>query len=468
MNMEKGEQALQRGLSIRHIQMIGLGGAIGTGLFLGSAGVIKSAGPALLIGYALAGIIAFWMMRQLGEMLVDEPVSGNLSYFAQKYSGGFLGYLSGWNYVATYILVGMAELTAVGKYMNYWWPELPTWLSAAGFFIIINFLNLLNVRIYGESEFWFAIIKVLAILAMIIFGAWMVFGPTPQAGASISNLWSHGGFMPHGWMGLLMAMPFIMFAFGGLEMIGFTAGEARNPQTSIPAAINQVLYRIGIFYIGALSILLMLMPWDSLVASLTTAGDPYSASPFVKVLSILDSNVAAGLLNFVVLAAALSVYNAIVYCNSRQLYAMAKQGNASKLFLKLNKNHIPINALAVTAVITGLTILLNYLPIDNLIGTLMALTVATTVMNWFLTSYVHLRFKAVKASLGQKTSFLTPFFPVSNYLCMAFIVVLLVTMILIPETRISIWMIPVWLLVIFVLYRKKNTVSQTVIENHKI
>lgn len=468
MNVEKGEQALQRGLSIRHIQMIGLGGAIGTGLFLGSAGVVKSAGPALLIGYALAGIIAFWMMRQLGEMLVDEPVSGNLSYFAQKYSGGFLGYLSGWNYVATYILVGMAELTAVGKYMNYWWPELPTWLSAAGFFIIINFLNLLNVRIYGESEFWFSIIKVLAIVAMIIFGAWMVFGPNPQAGASISNLWSHGGFMPHGWMGLLMAMPFIMFAFGGLEMIGFTAGEARNPQTSIPAAINQVLYRIGIFYIGALSILLMLMPWDSLVASLTTAGDPYSASPFVKVLSILDSNVAAGLLNFVVLAAALSVYNAIVYCNSRQLYAMAKQGNASKLFLKLNKNHIPINALAVTAVITGATILLNYLPIDNLIGTLMALTVTTTVMNWFLTSYVHLKFKAVKASLGQKSSFLAPFFPISNYLCMAFIVVLLITMILIPETRISIWMIPVWLLVIFVLYRKKNTVSQTVIENHEI
>lgn len=468
MKAQNGEEALQRGLSIRHIQMIGLGGAIGTGLFLGSAGVMKAAGPALLLGYALAGIIAFWMMRQLGEMLVDEPVSGNLSYFAQKYSGGFLGYLSGWNYVATYILVGMAELTAVGKYMNYWWPELPTWLSAAGFFVIINCLNLLNVRIYGESEFWFAIVKVVAIVAMIIFGAWMVFGPHPQAGASISNLWTHGGFMPHGWTGLLMAMPFIMFAFGGLEMLGFTAGEARDPQTSIPAAINQVLYRIGIFYIGALSILLMLMPWDSLVVSLNTAGDAYSASPFVKVLSILDSKVAASLLNFVVLAAALSVYNAIVYCNSRQLYAMAKQGNAPKIFLKLSKNQIPVNALAITAVITGATILLNYFPTKDLIGTLMALTVTTTVMNWLLTSYIHLKFKAVKAALGQKMAFAAPFFPLSNYLCIAFIIGLLCTMTLIPETRISIWMIPLWLLVIYGLYRKKNAVSQEIIEHKEI
>jgi len=266
--------ALARGLSNRHIQMIGLGGAIGTGLFLGSAGVMQLAGPSLLLGYAFAGLIAFLIMRQLGEMLVDEPVSGSLSHFSNKYCGGFFGYLAGWNYTATYILVGMAELTAVGKYIQFWWPEVPTWACAAFFFTLINALNLLNVRIFGEAEFWFATIKVVAVIMMIVLGLWLLFGPATPPGAAVSNLWNYGGFMPHGFGGLLMSIPLIMFAFGGLEMIGFTAGEAKNPKKTIPLAINRVLYRIGIFYVAALAILLCLTPWTELVASLSASGDP--------------------------------------------------------------------------------------------------------------------------------------------------------------------------------------------------
>ncbi|QXI31213.1 amino acid permease [Pseudomonas vanderleydeniana] len=445
---------LSRGLSNRHIQMIGLGGAIGTGLFLGSAGVIKSAGPGLLMGYALAGLIAFLIMRQLGEMLVDEPVSGSLSYFSKKYCSGFLGYLTGWNYIAAYILVGMAELTAIGKYIQFWWPDVPTWVTAAGFFIAINAMNLLNVRFYGEAEFWFALVKVVAIVAMIGFGSWLLFGPTQPADAALSNLWSHGGFLPHGLGGLLMAMPFIMFAFGGLEFIGFTAGEAAEPRSSIPRAINRVLYRIGIFYIAALAVLLALTPWDTLVASLDHAGDPYSASPFVKILSLLGSDLAAHLLNLVVLTAAMSVYNGVVYCNTRQLFAMAEQNQAPRSFLKLNRNRVPVNALLASALITGIAVVLNYFSPEGVIEILMSLTVSATVINWLLTSYTHLKFRKAKLQKGQALEYASPCHPLSNYLCIGFIVGLLLIMAFIPAIRIAVWLIPLWLLIVYASYRK--------------
>ena len=235
---------LKRGLKNRHIQLIALGGAIGTGLFLGSAGVMKSAGPSMILGYAICGFIAFMIMRQLGEMIVEEPVAGSFSHFAHKYWGGFAGFLSGWNCWMLYILVGMSELTAVGKYIHYWWPEIPTWASAAAFFILINAINLANVKVFGEAEFWFAIIKVLAIVGMIGLGSYLLVSGSGGPEASIGNLWEHGGFFPNGVSGLVMALAIIMFSFGGLEMLGFTAAEADKPKTVIPKAINQVIYRI--------------------------------------------------------------------------------------------------------------------------------------------------------------------------------------------------------------------------------
>ena len=262
------QATLKRGLKNRHIQLIALGGAIGTGLFLGSAGVLKSAGPSMILGYAIAGFIAFLIMRQLGEMIVEEPVAGSFSHFAHNYWGGFAGFLSGWNYWVLYVLVGMAELTAVGKYVQFWWPEVPTWVSAAVFFVLVNLINTLNVKVFGEMEFWFAIIKVVAIIGMILLGCYMLFSGTGGPQASVSNLWSHGGFFPNGTNGLLMAMAFIMFSFGGLELVGITAAEASEPRKVIPKAINQVVYRVLIFYVGALTVLLSLYPWDQLLQTL--------------------------------------------------------------------------------------------------------------------------------------------------------------------------------------------------------
>lgn len=458
------DHALARGLSNRHIQMIGLGGAIGTGLFLGSAGVMRLAGPGLLLGYAIAGLIAFLIMRQLGEMLVDEPVSGSLSHFSNRYCSPFVGYLAGWNYTAGYILVGMAELTAVGKYVQFWWPEVPTWACAALFFVLINGLNLLAVKIYGETEFWFAVIKVTAVLLMIALGGWLLFGPTPPPGAAVSNLWSHGGFLPNGFGGLILALPLIMFAFGGLEFIGFTAGEARDPSRTIPSAINKVLHRIGLFYIAALAVLLALTPWDELVATLSAGGDPYSASPFVRILDLLGIGAAAHVLNLVVLTAALSVYNAVVYCTVRQLHAMAGQGHAPKVLLKLNRNNVPVNALWVTAAVTALAVLFNWLSPNGTLETLMALVVATTIMNWMLTSITHLKFRRAKLAAGETTVYRSPLFPLSNYLCIAFIFAIMLIMAFIPNMRISVWLIPLWLMVIYASFRKYQSIKASPLE----
>jgi aromatic amino acid transport protein AroP len=231
---------LKRGLKNRHIQLIALGGAIGTGLFLGIAQTIKSAGPSVLLGYAIAGIVAFFIMRQLGEMVVDEPVAGSFSHFADKYCGQYAGFLSGWNYWVLYILVSMAELSAVGIYVQYWWPGIPTWVSALVCFCVINAINLTSVKSFGELEFWFAIVKVAAIVGMIGFGGYLLMSGHAGPEASVTNLWRHGGFFPHGVSGLVMAMAVIMFSFGGLELVGITTAEADDPSHTIPRAVVAV------------------------------------------------------------------------------------------------------------------------------------------------------------------------------------------------------------------------------------
>ena len=198
MSQAEHKNTLKRGLSNRHIQLIALGGAVGTGLFLGIAQTIQLAGPSVILGYAIAGVIAFLIMRQLGEMVVEEPVAGSFSHFANRYWGPFAGFVSGWNYWVLYVLVSMAELTAVGIYVQYWWPGVPTWVSALVFFVLINVINLLHVKLFGEMEFWFSIIKVGAIVAMIGFGAYLLASGNGGPQASVTNLWQLGGFFPHG------------------------------------------------------------------------------------------------------------------------------------------------------------------------------------------------------------------------------------------------------------------------------
>ena len=448
--------SLQRGLKNRHIQLISLGGAIGTGLFLGSAGVLKSAGPSMILGYGICGMIAFLIMRQLGEMIVEEPVAGSFSHFAHKYWGGFAGFLSGWNCWLLYTLVGMSELTAVGKYIQFWWPEIPTWVSAAGFFVLVTLINLANVRVFGEAEFWFAIIKVVAVVGMIAFGSYLLATGSGGPQASVSNLWDQGGFFPHGVSGLVMALAIIMFSFGGLEMLGFTAAEADQPKQVIPKAINQVIWRILIFYIGSLVVLLALIPWHELVQTLDASGGAYSGSPFVQVFAMLGSGMAAHLLNFVVLTAALSVYNSGTYCNGRMLLGMAQQGDAPAALAKVDRRGVPVHAILVSAVITAVTVLLNYLMPHDALELLMSLVVAALVINWAMISYSHLKFRQHQVRNGLVSSFKAVLSPWGNYLCLAFVLFILCIMLMIPGVKVSVYAIPVWVAVMLACYGLKT------------
>ena len=437
-------ERLHRGLKNRHIQLIALGGAIGTGLFLGIAQTIQMAGPSVLLGYAIAGLIAFFIMRQLGEMVVEEPVSGTFSHFAHSYWGPFAGFMSGWNYWVLYVLVGMAELTAVGLYIQYWWPDFPTWATAAIFFVIINLMNVSQVKVFGEMEFWFALIKVAAILGMIGFGGYLLFSGNGGPDASVANLWQHGGFFPKGVTGLMLAMAVIMFSFGGLELVGITAAEADNPRHSIPRATNQVIYRILLFYVGALAVLLALYPWQKVVDG---------SSPFVMIFHDLDASVVATVLNLVVLTAALSVYTSCVYCNSRMLFGLATQGDAPKSLLKVNAKGVPLVALGISALATGLCVVINYLMPREAFGLLMALVVASLVINWGIISITHLKFRKAKAAQGHETFYKSLGYPLTNYLCLAFLAFILGVMAMSEGTRISVALIPVWLFVLYVVYR---------------
>ena len=444
------EGDLKRGLKNRHIQLIALGGAIGTGLFLGIGQTIKMAGPAVLLGYALGGFIAFLIMRQLGEMVAEEPVSGSFSFFANKYWNGFAGFLAGWNYWVLYVLVSMAELTAVGLYVQFWWPEIPTWVSAAFFFIVINAVNLSNVKHFGEMEFWFAIIKVVAIIGMIVFGSYLLLSGAGGPQASISNLWAQGGFLPHGWSGLIMSLAIIMFSFGGLELVGITAAEADDPRKSIPRAVNQVIYRILIFYVGALAVLLALYPWNQLAEG---------GSPFVLIFSALGSDITANILNIVVLTAALSVYNSSVYCNSRMLHGLAQQGNAPRFLMKVDKRGVPVTAIALSGVMTLICVVINYLIPGKAFQLLMALVVAALVINWAMISLTHIKFRHAMNARQVVPAFKAFWFPFANYLCLVFLAGMLVILYLLDE-KISVYLVPVWLVLLWAGYQYKRYIGK--------
>lgn len=441
---------MQRGLKNRHIQMIALGGAIGTGLFYGSAETIKLAGPAITLSYLIGGLVIFFIMRMLGEMSVDEPVSGSFSHFAYKYWGQFPGFVSGWNYWFNYIVVSMAELTAVGIYINYWFPNVPHWVSALVFLVVITLANLMNVKMYGEFEFWFAIIKVVAILGMIVFGLFLIFSGMNGQATGISNLWTHGGYLPNGLGGLVLSLVPVMFSFGGIELIGITAGEAANPKKTIPQAINQVMWRILIFYVGALTVLMIIYPWNQV---------GLDGSPFVQIFSKMGITAAATLLNVVVLTAALSVYNSGIYSNGRMLYSLAKQGNAPKFLEKLNKNGIPVAGVLASSGMTLIAVILNFLIPGKVFMYLFAVAIIAGIINWTMIIITNLKFRKAKAAQGEadKLDFKTPLHPYTNYLSLAFLIMIVVLMTTIESMRMAVYILPIWLLILWIGFKAKKS-----------
>ncbi len=441
------ENKMQRGLKNRHLQMIALGTAVGTGLFYGSTATISMAGPAVSLSYLIGGIIIFFIVRMLGEMSVEEPVSGSFSHYAAKYWGEFPGFLAGWNYWFLYILVSMAELSAVSIYLAYWFPDLPKWVGVLVCLIVITAINLVTVRAYGEIEFWMAGIKITAIIGMILLGSYYIFTDPDPFPENFSYLWDHGGFFPNGIEGMIMSMAPVLFSFGGIELIGITAGEAENPEKTIPRAINQVIYRILIFYVGTMIVLMTLWPWNEVGKD---------ASPFVQIFSNAGFTYAANILNFVVLTAAVSVYNSAIYSNSRMLYGLAKSNNAPKIFEKLSQRGVPVNGILISSGITLLAAILNYILPDEAFMYMMSIVTGAIVISWGLIVLTHLKFREHCKAAGIIPKFKSLFYPFTNYLCLVFLASILIIMAMMEEMRLAVIVMPIWVLVIWFFYRSKR------------
>lgn len=334
MQRKAQEKQLHRGLEQRHISLMSLGAAIGVGLFLGSASAIKLAGPGILVAYACSGLVMFFIMRALGEMAIQKPVAGSFSRYARDYLGPLAGYLTGWNYWFLWVVTCMAEITAVGIYMKYWYPDVPSWIWALAALMIMTAVNFLAVKAYGELEFWFALIKIVAILSMIVVGLLMIIAGVGNGGVAtgISNLWNNGGFFPNGIKGVLLSLQMVMFAYLGIEMIGVTAGEVKNPEKSLAKAIDTVFWRILIFYVGALFVIMSIYPWQEIGSQ---------GSPFVLTFEKVGIPSAAGIINFVVLTAALSSCNSGIFSTGRMLFNLAEQNEAPKAYGTLTKGGVP-------------------------------------------------------------------------------------------------------------------------------
>ena len=465
---------LRKSLKNRHIQLIALGGAIGTGLFYGSSESIALAGPSILLAYLIGGLVIFMIVRALSEMAVEDPKAGAFSYYATRYWSKRAGFISGWNYWFNYVLVAMVELAVVGSFVNYWFPNIPKWVSAAVFLVVIAALNLMGVSKFGEFEFWFAIIKIVAVIAMILGGLYVIIANVPTASgirASFANWFTiDGGFMPHGlmsqntdgtWTGLLMALVVVMFSFGGTELIGITAGETENPRVTIPKATNGIIWRILVFYILALGVIMAVVPWNKIDGN---------SSPFVQIFDSVGVHAAAGILNFVCLTAVMSVYNSGLYANSRMLYSLAKQGNAPAYLGKLTRRGVPAAGVITSAIIIAIAVVVVFVWPEFAFNYLMSIATIAAAINWTMIMITEIHFRRVvavgdgpaelKGLKGKealdKIAFKLPFARVMPYIVIAFMALVVVLMCFSASYRIAVVAGVIWLIVLFVAYELQS------------
>jgi len=415
--------------------MIAFGSSIGTGLFLGSAGSIQYAGPAVLISFALVGVIVYLLMRMLGEMAVEHPVSGSFAAYSRAFIGPVAGFITGWNWWFTTLVVGMLELTAMGTFLDYWFPGLPHWVTALVTLLLVVALNLLNVRVFAETEYWLSLIKVAALVLMIVLGFALVLGLGPDPAIGLENITEHGGFMPNGLSGVLFALVAVTFTFGGIMSIGTAAGEADNPKSAIPRAVNSVVWRILVFYLGGIGTILLLAPWNE---------QETSESPFTRVLTGVGFGSAATVLNVVIVVAVFSVLNTMTYSGARMLRDLARNGQASRVFAETSEKGLPTKALLFNAALMGVVVILNYFFEGKIFAVLLAIIVGTELITWAGICVSHLNFRKHETS----DTFPAPLYPLANWVCIAFFVLVLVLMGILPEYRLGLATLTGWVVVL--------------------
>ncbi|MFC5591287.1 amino acid permease [Sporosarcina soli] len=447
-------QQLERGLKNRHVQLIAIGGAIGTGLFLGAGKSIHLAGPSILFAYTITGIICFLIMRSLGELLLSNLNYHSFVDFVQDYLGNMAAFITGWTYWFCWISIAMADITAVGLYAQYWFPEVPQWMPGLIALVVLLIMNLATVKLFGEMEFWFALIKVIAILGLIVIGTFMIIKgfSTSEGPSSFTNLWSHGGMFPNGMNGFILSFQMVVFAFVGIELVGLMAGETKDPEKVIPKAINNIPIRIIVFYIGALIVIMSIYPW--------TAVKP-AESPFVQVFVGVGIVAAAGIVNFVVLTSAASACNSAIFSTSRMIYSLAKDKNAPARLAKLDKRKVPSNALFFSTIVILISVVLNYVMPEGVFTLITSISTVCFIFIWGITVICHLKYRKTRPELAKANKFKMPLYPVTNYLILLFLAFVLVVLALAEDTRVSLFVTPAWFVLLIVIYKvRKMKVNQ--------
>lgn len=446
---DRQERDLQRSLSNRHIQLIAIGGAIGTGLFMGSGKTISLAGPSIIFVYMIIGFMLFFVMRAMGELLLSNLKYKSFIDFSTDLLGPWAGYFTGWTYWFCWIITGIADVIAISAYSQFWFPDLPQWAPALACVGLLLSLNLITVKMFGEMEFWFAMIKIVAICALVGTGFYLAASgyqsPTGKI-PTLTNLWNDSGMFPHGLMGFFAGFQIAVFAFVGIELVGTTAAEAKNPERNLPRAINSIPIRIIIFYVFALIAIMTVTPWRDVVAN---------KSPFVELFMLAGLPAAAGIINFVVLTSAASSANSGVFSTSRMLFGLAQEGDAPQRFKHLSKRSVPSNGLifSCTCLLSG--VLLMYL-IPNLMQAFTLITTISAILFIFVWSIIllsYLAYRKNRAALHEASNYKMPGGVFMAWVCLGFFAFIIALLTLETDTREALYFAPLWFLALGVSYR---------------
>ena len=437
------ENGMVRGLQNRHVQLIAIAGTIGTGLFLGAGRSISLTGPSIVFVYLLTGVFMYFMMRAIGEMLYMDPNQHTFINFITEYLGKGWGFFSGWSYWVSLIFLGMAEITAVATYVQYWFPHWPAWEIQLVFLLILSFVNLIAVKIFGEVEFWFGMIKIITILALIATGIFMVATDfkTPAGHASLTNITQGFQMFPKGWVSFVMTFQMVFFAYQAIEFVGVTTSETANPRKVLPKAIKEIPVRIVIFYVGALIAIMAIFPWQQL---------PVNESPFVTVFQMVGIKWAAAFINFVVLTAAASSLNSTLYSTGRHLFQLAKETPNSKVMktLKLDtlsRTGIPARAIIASAVVVCISAFINILPgVSDAFSLITASSSGVYIAIYVLIMIAHWRYRQSKEFLPD--GFLMPAYKILNPLTIAFFLFVFVCLFLQQSTYIGAIGATIWVI----------------------
>lgn len=437
------ENGMVRGLQNRHVQLIAIAGTIGTGLFLGAGRSISLTGPSIVFVYLLTGVFMYFMMRAIGEMLYMDPNQHTFINFITKYLGKGWGFFSGWSYWVSLIFLGMAEITAVATYVQYWFPHWPAWEIQLVFLLILSSVNLIAVKIFGEVEFWFGMIKIITILALIATGIFMVATDfkTSAGHASLANITQGFQMFPKGWVSFVMTFQMVFFAYQAIEFVGVTTSETANPRKVLPKAIKEIPVRIVIFYVGALIAIMAIFPWQQL---------PVNESPFVTVFQMVGIKWAAAFINFVVLTAAASSLNSTLYSTGRHLFQLAKETPNSKVMktLKLDtlsRTGIPARAIIASAVVVCISAFINILPgVSDAFSLITASSSGVYIAIYVLIMIAHWRYRQSKEFLPD--GFLMPAYKILNPLTIAFFLFVFVCLFLQQSTYIGAIGATIWVI----------------------